>query len=340
MSAGAGKTRSVTWSALRAGLGRAPLWMLAAAATLLLSAAVAWPWHGAMKDALGHGYAPGEQLATLDANFRQDHRTLLAQLGATTGAAGGWAALLAILANVFFAGGWLQVFLERTEGHSMQRFFLGGSRYFFRFLRVLVLTLLVLGVADWALYGWPWEHFVLERFYGVVEGNLETLGDEQTALHLVWGREALYLLIFALTLCWATYTRTRLALHETRSALVAGLSTFFTLLTHPIRTLRPMLLLTLVDALGLFAAALLGGWVEGGLGAESGPVAIYLLGLTSVGAVAWGCIVRGSRYCAAVQISREVVAPLAAPDPWSRRVGGPGGPQYPIEEEDDYGVSL
>jgi len=50
-------------------------------------------------------------------------------------------------------------------------------------------------------------------------------------------------------------------------------------------------------------------------------------------------IVRGSRYHAAVQVSREVVRPIARPDPWKESVGGPGGPRYPIGG-DEYSVSM
>jgi hypothetical protein len=332
--------KSVTRAALFAALGRVPLWMLTAGATLLLAAFVAWPWHGWLEDTIGHRYAPGEQLPTLDANFTQDHEAALALLGQSTRTIGGWMALLAILANVFFAGGWLQVFLERTEGHSVQRFFLGGARYFFRFLRVLVLTVLLLAVLDYLIYGSPWEHFVWDKLYGVVDGDLETLGDEWTVVKLEWTRQALHLVMFALVLTWATYTRTRLALHETRSALVAGIGTFFTMLTHPIRTVRPMLLLSLVEVAVLALAAFLISWLQGGLSQGSGMLRVTMLGLAGILPVVFGCIVRGARYCAAVQVSRDVVAPLSAPDPWSSRVGGPGGPQYPLAEEDEYGISL
>ena len=53
-----------------------------------------------------------------------------------------------------------------------------------------------------------------------------------------------------------------------------------------------------------------------------------------------------ARYHAAVQVSRDVVTPIARPDPWKSSVGGPGGPRYPIETgepgdaADEYAVSL
>ena len=49
---------------------------------------------------------------------------------------------------------------------------------------------------------------------------------------------------------------------------------------------------------------------------------------------------RGARYNAAVQISRILVPPLVQPDQWGKHIGGPGGPQYPIEDSDEYNVSI
>ena len=117
-------------------------------------------------------------------------------------------------------------------------------------------------------------------------------------------------------LTWGDYTRTRLALHDTRSALWAGLCTFFLILRHPVKTLRPFVLLLVVE------------WKTIGL--------LFVLGQL---AMIVQTIVRAARYKAAVLVSRRLVQPLAQRDPWEKRVGGPGGPQYPIDETDEYGIS-
>jgi hypothetical protein len=58
-----------------------------------------------------------------------------------------------------------------------------------------------------------------------------------------------------------------------------------------------------------------------------------------IAALVWRVILRGARYHAAVQVSREIVRPIARPDPWKKTIGGPGGPRYPIGG-DEYAVSM
>lgn len=333
--------RSVAGGALRASLGRTPLWLLTAVGTLLLSLLLTLPWHAWFSATLGHGYEPGSQLVSLDQNFRTDHGAELGELNRATGQLAALLVLFALLMEVFFAGGWLQVFLERTEGHSVRRFFFGGARYFGRFLRVLFLTLVGLALLAWLGFGeGTWDRYVLEGYFGVEDGDLENLRSEMDAVQLGWLQAAVHFVLFALVLTWADYTRTRLAMHETRSAFVAGANTFFVLLRHPIKTLRPMLLLVGAEQLVLAAAGLLVIWIQGGMTAESGPLRVVLIGLLGILAVVWGKIVRGARYAAAVRVSRDVVSPPSGPNPWSHTVGGPGGPQYPIDDHDEYGVSL
>jgi hypothetical protein len=45
-------------------------------------------------------------------------------------------------------------------------------------------------------------------------------------------------------------------------------------------------------------------------------------------------VLRGARYHAAVGVSRQVVTPILRPDPWKDAVGGPGGPRYPIGDDE------
>lgn len=325
--------------ALRGAIGRIPLVVLGWMATLLLGLAAAVPWLEWFSGALAHHYAPGTLRNSLDEVFRVDHRDAFAALDASGDAQGGMLALLAMLLGVFQAGGWLQVVLEKTEGHSVRRFLWGGSRYFWRFLRVWLLTLLVLALATWLCFGWPWKRLFLEGLLGLADADPENLKSEAVAVRLGWFQDGSYATFVALVLAWADFTRTRLALRGTHSAVWAGFATFGLLARHPVRTLRPMLALLVLEVL---VVALVGHFVHGmnaSFGAESTWFSLALLAALGQVALLFQALARGARYYAAVETSRALVRPLAKKDPWARRVGGPGGPQYPIDDQDEFGVS-
>jgi hypothetical protein len=323
--------------ALQRATGHVPLWLATSAVISLLALVVALPWLGFLREALDHRYAPGSLLRALDSEFlfdRRDGHGALERSTATTGAA---LAFLALLFGVFSAGGWLQVLLERGDGHSLRRFFYGGSRFFFRFLRVLVLTVLSLQLASWVVYGLPWD-LVVERLWLSID-DPEELSSELTARRLVLIQDGLFLLATLAILLWGDYTRARMALHDGVSALWAGACAWTTLLRHPLVTLRPHLLLGGFEALGLFAAWKCADALDARI---DGPGDwTQVLGLLVLGQLllCWRSIVRGARYAAAVEISAEIVRAPRRPDPWKDRVGGPGGPQYPIGG-DEYTVSM
>jgi len=326
--------------ALNTAIGRTPLWITASVLTTLMALVVALPWFRWFQDAMDHSYAPGSLLVALDETFRFDHSRTRAVMEESTQSTGAAMAMLAMLVGVFTAGGWLQVLMESTEGHSLRRFFFGGSRYFFRFLRVLVLTILSLSLWTFLVYGRPWDFLVHELWLGITEGELEQLHSELAARRIVFLQDGLYFLGVALLLAWGDYTRTRLALHDTKSALWAGLCTWAVLLVHPLRTLRPLALLWVIEAAIMWAVWQFSMRVESSLGPDSGAAAVLLLILLGQLALFWRTIVRGARYAATTEVSHLVVRPLPRPDPWKKQttVGGPGGPQYPIGEVDQFGV--
>jgi hypothetical protein len=332
-------SRPVFYNALRITLGRTPLWVCAGFVTLLLGAVAALPTFAWFQSALGHRYLPGALIRGLDETFRFDQRAGRAALDDTTRSAGAVLALIAMLLGAFTAGGWLQVFLERTHGQSVRRFFYGGSRFFFRFLRVLGLSLLLLQLAGWICYGDPWDLLVDRMLFGVSDGKLETLTSELTARRIGWAQDGLYLAFVALILMWGTYTRSRLALHDTNSAVWAGLCSFALVFAHPLRVLRPMVLLLAAQAGVLAIAAVLKDIFEGQLGSAGDWMPVLLLFLLTVLAIFWRSMVRGASYHVALQVSAQLIRPLARPDPWKQSLGGPGGPRYPLGG-DEYGESL
>jgi hypothetical protein len=335
----AGPRPPVFLGALRTTLGRTPIWLTCWIVPLFLALVLAVPWRGFYAGVLAHRYEPGSVLASMDEGFRFDHRAGLDSIQKSTAGIAAALALVVMLFGVFSGGGWLQVFLERTQGHSLRRFLWGGARYFWRFTRVWLVTLLSLALLSWVMYGWPWKT-ALRLLVGAEDGDLEVLASERSAVLVTWLQDGLYGLGFALLLAWGDYTRTRLALQDTRSAVWAGLCTWGLFLVHPVRTLRPMLVLFVLEVAVVLTVGRVARDLGRGLGPESGAGALLLLFLLGQAALLWQGIARGARYHAAAQVSKALVPPLAQPDPWASRVGGPGGPQYPIDLTDDYGVSV
>lgn len=353
---------------IRRVLVRAPMWLLPTLVLPVLGLPVGLAWHAFMGQAVGNRYkaepieAPqGEDptvaapdpafpasmpagvfhhddlVFSLTPDFRHDHAVGLSALEHGVGQMGAALALMAVLFGVFLAGGWLQVILERTHGRGLRRFCMGGGRYFFRFLRVLLLLLLLLAGWHWLVHGPLWDEYVLQGVFDVAEGDhdrLESLDSEFTARLAGWSQAGVHFLGFALLLAWATYVRTRMAMHDARSVLKAGVLSAWTVLLHPLRTLTPLGLLFLTEV--LLVSLLLGGfvqWLEGGLVERPSLGLVAAMGLVSWLALAVREVLRGARYHAAVKVSQTVVRrPKEREDPW-QSIGGPGGPQYPVEDD-------
>lgn len=348
------------WIFLRA-LGsagrRVGVWGVCWLVLTLLSLAVALPWFSAMDGMLGNRYEHGSFMdgfyrsftaategGLADTTFVTDHGDELRALKSSSARVGAVAGLLVMLWYVFQAGGWLQIALGKKRSKYVKRFFFGGARYFGRFFRLYLLVLIKLSVLGWILYGMPWNELVLGKWYGVPEsdwGALETLSSEDQVVHLAWMQAGLYALGFVGVMVWARYTRTRIALHDTSSVIWNGILTAFTILRHPIQTLRPMVLLLGIEVLVVYFGAM--GVQEIATTRDGAPDFTMTLVAVLVGQalVAFRVVIHAARTFAAVRASQAVVRPLMRPDPWKGSVGGPGGPRYPIEDGDDeYAISV
>lgn len=323
--------------ALQRALRRPSLWLTTSLVLVLLALTAALPWLSWFREVLDHRYAPGSLLQALDESFLFDQREGMARLEESTRNTGAVLALLAVLFGAFAAGGWLQVLLERIEGSALKRFFFGGSRFFFRFLRVLLLTLLSLQLASYVCYGFPWTWLVEGVLLGV--DDLEQLDSELSAFRVGFAQDMLFYLAATLLLVWGDYTRTRLALHGGKSAVWAGLCSWIAILRHPVRTLRPMALLWLCEAVVLWGAWKFSNLFNANIEGPGDWAPLLFLFLLGQLVLVWRNVVRGARYAAALEISGEIVRAPRRPDPWKGSVGGPGGPQYPIDQ-DEYTISI
>lgn len=350
-------------------LGRSPLWLLPTFLLALLALPVGQATHALLSDAIGNRYhAEGvgvvdEEVPTVTASdpafpetmpessfhwddlvfsqtatFKHDNRSELRALDRQVAKMGAVLAFLSMLFGVFLAGGWLQVILERTHGRALRRFCMGGGRYFARFFRVLLLTLVLLGAWDWLIYRGPlWEQYISQGVFGIAEGDsrLESLDSEFTARTHGWLRAAVHALGFVLVLAWATYTRTRLAMQDGRSVLKHGALSALALMRHPLRTLTPLLMLSLTQF--LIVSLALGGfvqWLEGGLVERPSMGLVGAMGLvSSILALAIREVIRGAKYHSAVKVSQTILkSQVQESDPWES-IGGPGGPQYPVQDD-------
>jgi len=334
---------SVLAGALRTTLGFVTVWSTLVLVGGLVPLAVAMGWFGALSEAIGQRYGPGSLVANLDVSFRSDHAPMLDALEASSSSMLAVLGFTYLLGGVFRSGGWLQVLLQRRHGRSLRRFFFGGGRYFFRFLRVAIGVVLLLALVNWVLEGLPAKRLVDEGLLGLgSDGALEDLGSEQTVVWRTWALALVGFVATALIFAWAQYTRTRIALQDSSSAFVAGALTVWLLIRHPVRTLRPLVGIFLIEVLLLAGLAWAVSSIEGGLDAESTWVAIAGLFALSCLTLAAREILRGARYAASVRVSADLLRQPIRPDPWNESLGGPGGPRYPIDtgDGDEYGVSL
>lgn len=320
-------------------------WLFCTAAMFLLAAPLGAPRYTWFRKVLGSRYAPGEQIHHLTQDFRTDHSAAMGQMDAWSADATAFLGVTAILLGLLFAGGWLQLIIGTGEGSVLRRFAFGGARFFWRFGRLLILLLLILGGLRLVLYGELWDKWVLEGLFHVPTHDLEhleSLDSEAIKVRLGWAQDGAYALVFALVLAWGTYTRARIALHDSISVIWAGVGAAWTILRHPLTTLRPLTGLLVVEGLlvsvlfGRTARLLDGRLVDGGgIPEVSGLFALGLMALLV------GEILRGAKYVSAVEVTRNLVRPVTPPDPW-HTIGGPGGPQYPVDsdEGEQYGVAF
>ncbi len=334
-------------TALGAAFRRVPAWLVTWVLLLAMTLPLAQPWLTWFDSAIGSRYAPGSLVAGMDAPFRADHATAMGVLNSASGQAAGLVALLAMLLGVFAAGGWLTLLADERRGRGFTRFVHGGAQRFFCFARVWLASLALLALWNWVFYGMPWKRLVLGGLVGVPTddlGQLESLGSELHAFALRLTQDGLFAGFALFTLAWAIYTRTRLVALGRWSVAIAGLRTLFVLLRHPLRTLRPLLLLFLTQLIVVsLVAGGLSRFIDRGLTDDPSLTRVAILLLISQLALIFREVSRGAGYYAALSVTRELLPPpqpgsvggdqplpTSSPSAAAPSIGGPGGPQYPI----------
>ena len=326
--------------ALRRAFVRPMAWVFSSVGVCALALALTLPVYSWVSGAVSTNYAPASQAFNMDAAFRTDHGQGLSQLYGSLATTAGWLALVAVLFGVFTAGGWLGTLLDSSRTSVTRRYFHGGVRYFWRFARLALLFLILADLAGRLFLGDVWRELVLEGWMGWTDGNTELATSELTVRRLIWLQDGCYALTIAGLWTWATYARVRIALQSQSSVVFGSLRALGTLLRHPLQTLRPMALLFVVDfGFLLGCGAIAGPLLQEGLRDSASLWRVLALLALTVTTIVVRQIFDGARYAAALAVSERVVRPMRA-DPWKERIGGPGGPQYPISDEDEFSVSM
>jgi hypothetical protein len=282
---------------------------LAALLELALALPPALLWQQWMGAALGSRYEPGELFANLSTEFRFDHRSELGALNANASLWLGFAALAAMLLGVFFAGGWAQLAFDGEEGKVVARAGHGARHFFWRYVRVWLVTLALLALWSWMLFDWPWKKLVLDwvlRLPDASGDRLEALTSEWSAVAVRSAQALVYAIGVALLLACADYARLRMAAKDSRSALAGWCGAAGFMLRTPLRALGPILPIFVFEVALLAAASGFARRYEGRIAADAaGLGAVALLAAITVALALLRCWLRGAKYFAAGEVVRE-----------------------------------
>lgn len=142
-----------------------------------------------------------------------------------------------LLAWAFFAGGILDRYARSDEPYSRGRFFTESGEYFFRFVRLLLLAILIY----WGIFRWVAP--ALNRW---LENATRDVAAERTQLAYALGFYAVVGLLLVLVNVAFDYAKIALVVEQRRSAVLAFLRGLGFLFSHLVRTLSLYFLLVLV----------------------------------------------------------------------------------------------
>jgi hypothetical protein len=315
-------------------------WTFGAFAVAGMSLVTSLPVYRWFADTIKNKYEPEALLHHLDVNFRTDNAAGLDQLLRTVGTSADWMMVVAVLIGVFSAGGWLRTLADPDAKGARRLFYAGAARYFWRFLRLAVVVVVLAGILGTLLFhdaSIAWQNEVIGGWPG---GKSELSDSERSVVWLEWGRNAVHLVCLALLMAWAIFVRTRIVLQNASSVVAAGAKTLWLMVRRPFAFLAPLALLTGLEFLFLLASGGIARLFQSGFETDASLWRVFALFLLGAVVLCIREIFDGARYAAALEASRGHVRATAI-DPWSNRIGGPGGPQYPLgTPDDDYSIAV
>jgi len=201
------------------------LWWLLAA-NLVVAIFAVLPLLAPFEATLSHHEAAREMTDRLDMPWWVDVTTSHAESFARTMDLVSVSAFLSAILGCFFAGGLLQAYEDTLQRRAMDRFMTSCRRWFARFVWLFALSL--------PLY-WLVHRMVNTHLALALEDYLEGVRDERVALLILWGRSALFLVLFDLVTLMADYARVHAVVSAQRSMTASLGAGMRFVLRHPLR---------------------------------------------------------------------------------------------------------
>jgi hypothetical protein len=177
------------------------------------------------------------------------------------------AGILFLLAWAFLSGGILSRFCDPRSNHTRRAFFAASAEYFFRYVRLLVISLLVY----WGLFRW-----ISTPLHDWVQRATRDVTVERTAMLYTAGAYALVGLLLVVSSLILDYAKIAMVAEERCSAILAFLRGLRFFVSRPGQTLSLYLLILLAGAILVAAYALVA--PGPGQAGDSALIATFLVG--------------------------------------------------------------
>ncbi|MGC4054615.1 MAG: hypothetical protein QM757_36515 [Paludibaculum sp.] len=195
------------------------------------------------------------------------------------------AVFLLFLGSIFLAGGAVKMLLYDGPDYTPRMFYEGCGRYFWRFLRLTLYSMIFYGAA-----------LILQRIVRKLADKAWGEGMEEHQLTIAfWAVTGFGLVLFALVSTAMDYAKVRLVMDDSRKSLRSAFGSMRLVLTHLGRTMGVWLVLMVFLAVFVGLYLPLSNWLHGG-GAGSILALIvvqqlYVLSRVWLRMMAWGAAV-------------------------------------------------
>ncbi len=178
---------------------------------LVLGILVAIPFLGTLKEKAGFRMAVQDLLPGYDHTvFREFFNETTVYLGQFI-RQGLWVAILFFIIAVFLTGGILHIFSDKSYPFTLERFFSGSLKFFFRFLKLSfymgVIYLLATGL-------------IFLIFFLISAGSFSGTGSEKTVFYIAFSGLCLWLLVMFYFLIIADYARYSIVRNDSRNVFI------------------------------------------------------------------------------------------------------------------------